>query len=629
MQPERSRNTCHSALAAIGIGAAFVLAGGVVTADALAPAQATATPHVPHPREGPTDAPPHPTPTPAHGPTATDPHSGHPTRTLAPTLDHPPHPTPTPSHPSEVPVGTVYERSLAFPAADVGNPWSDARLTASLRAPSGAETTIGGFYFGGDEWRLRFAPGEAGRWTWTAELAEAGRAVRAAGADATLATWSGEFSAVPSGERGFLRIGPAEPARLVFGDGDAFPALGIGDCVLDSDGSGTPHDNNWGLDGDFRPQGHDGPGARSTDLGTYARAYGQDGAGFNLFRWSVDNCSFKLWETIRPAGNRYLEREGRWGDELVAEMRANGVLIYMAIFGFQPPYAEGGTEPQMAAVRDYVDYVVARYGAQVDVWELMNEANASDAWITAVAGYLREADPYDHPISTSWERPDHPAIELVSPHWYEREDELASDSRTAEQVRTRLRPGKPVIFGEQGNSVQNWDERSAIRMRLRSWSAFFNGGALVFWNSSYAKDNKGGAANLYIGPEERGFVRVLQAFAGAVGPAAAPFAPTARATGGAVRAYGLREPGATYAYLVHADDHERAVLATVDVDLDAPGHATWTDPATGQAVGHEFLPPGLSRLTSPPFGIDLALEVRTGRAAERPRVFLPWSSPGR
>jgi hypothetical protein len=60
----------------------------------------------------------------------------------------------------------------------------------------------------------------------------------------------------------------------------------------------------------------------------------------------------------------------------------------------------------MAAVERYVRYVVDRYGAWVDFWELMNEASVPDAWYATVARYLRSIDPYHHPIGTSWSRPD-------------------------------------------------------------------------------------------------------------------------------------------------------------------------------------------------------------------------------
>jgi len=47
--------------------------------------------------------------------------------------------------------------------------------------------------------------------------------------------------------------------------------------------------------------------------------------------------------------------------------------------------------------------------------------------------------------------------------------------------------GKPVIVGEQGNAGMNWDPRSAVRMRIRAWTALFREIGLVFWNTSESK----------------------------------------------------------------------------------------------------------------------------------------------
>ena len=151
-------------------------------------------------------------------------------------------------------------------------------------------------------------------------------------------------------------------------------------------------------------------------------------------------------------------------------------------------------------------FVVDRYGAYVDFWELVNEATVSDEWYRQIAQYVRQIDPYQHPISTSWEKPNIAAIDISSPHWYQTESEFASDVETWQKFQAWKAAHKPVIVGEQGNQVQNWDDRSALRMRLRSWAAFFAEGVFIFWNSSGAKDYKNpGAANIYLGPEERGY----------------------------------------------------------------------------------------------------------------------------
>lgn len=58
-------------------------------------------------------------------------------------------------------------------------------------------------------------------------------------------------------------------------------------------------------------------------------------------------------------------------------------------------------------------------------------------------------------------------------------------------------------------------------MRLRAWTAFFAEGSLVFWNVSFAKDGRGFGA-IYLGPEERRYLGVLQRFVAGFDPRARP-----------------------------------------------------------------------------------------------------------
>ena len=46
------------------------------------------------------------------------------------------------------------------------SPFVDVTVDATFTAPSGKTFTIPGFYDGEQTWRVRFNPGEAGRWTY-------------------------------------------------------------------------------------------------------------------------------------------------------------------------------------------------------------------------------------------------------------------------------------------------------------------------------------------------------------------------------------------------------------------------------------------------------------------------------
>lgn len=466
-------------------------------------------------------------------------------------------------------------------------------VTLRLTSPSRRRYRIGGFYSGRNRWQARFSPSRLGRWSWRARISDGRRK----------ANFHGAFRVVRSRQKGVVRRSRYNRFRWTFADGSPYYPLGIGECLLDPDRSGSPLDN-WGLDGGFRQGTAHPPGV---GIRTYLRAYAR--AGVNLFRWSVDTCGFRLHRSIGAGGNVYLAREGRFGDRLVQSLRRHGLRVYMTIFGDDPPFAGGATPSQIAAVKRYVKYVVDRYGAYVDFWELMNEAKATNAWYAEVAGHLRKVDPYRHPISTSYERPDLRFIDISSPHWYESESEFASDRVTRDRMRQWKRAGKRVVVGEQGNTGQNWDPRSALRMRLRAWTAFFSEGTLIFWNTSFAKDYRGAVANIYLGPKERGYLRVLQRFTAGFDRRAA-MTSVGISKSELVRGSALRGPAAYAAYLHAYTNHSTPTSGVrVTIDPKAPGTAVWISPATGKVLGRKSVRAGRQELRVPPFVTDVALKV--------------------
>lgn len=488
--------------------------------------------------------------------------------------------------------GGVLEQTFRWSSSRYSDPWEQVRLTMRLTSPTGRTFQVGGFYHDANHWMARFVPSEVGHWSWRAQISDGSRT----------APYQGTFRVTAGGGPGFVRASPYNRFRWTFTSGVPYYPVGIGECLLSLSRSSSPL-GNWGLDGGFRPAGTHTNG-RLVGMDTYLRAYAQ--AGVNLFRWSVGNCSFPLYQTIDPGGNVYLQSGGILGDQLVQHLRRHGLRVYMTIFN-QPPFGADPTPEQIAAIERYVKYVVDRWGAYVDFWELMNEFNAGEGWYQQVGSYLERIDPYHHPVSTSWERPDLPVINISSPHWYENESEFVSDSDTWQRMAAWKQSGKPVIVGEQGNLGHNWDPTSAVRMRLRAWTAFFAEGTLIFFNSSFAKDNV--ASSIYLGPQERRYLRVLQSFTSGF-DSRASIAHVSVSQPAAVRGYALRGPRAYAAYLVAYTDHSRPTRGvSVVVDPRAGGRATWIDPATGAVLGRVRVRTGTQRLRVPPFTTDVVLKI--------------------
>ena len=373
----------------------------------------------------------------------------------------------------------------------------------------------------------------------------------------------------------------------------------------------------------------------------YFAIYGQ--AGFNLFRFSQRNCSHSLYDDL----DHYREAESLATDQLLATAREHGFRIMFGLFGYHDKWTSGSYPVRffkrllwkipwtrqeaistpadheiVAKEKRFIDYAVARWGVYVDFWELLNERKASDEWTTLMAEHLRSIDPDRKPIGTSWEKPYLPAIDLNTPHWYESESELQSDMRVQQQAAKWKQAGKPVIVGEQGNRGMNWDPLSSLRMRIRTWTALFQEVSLIFWNTSWSKAGMfygryrpEASANIYLGPEERGFIRVLGDFASRL-DAGVRIAAVEVSPPNLVRAYGLLSSSVAAAYLHHAEDHSTTVR-DVNITLDLSNLARpmgelvgeWIEPSSGEVVARVRVSPGRQTLGVPPFAVDLALLI--------------------
>jgi hypothetical protein len=493
------------------------------------------------------------------------------------------------------------------------NPFVDVIVNADFIAPDGARIAVPGFYYGAGRWMMRFRPYAAGRWKYVWKL-------RAEGVGAQ---GSGQVECTSQDDgKGRVRRDPTNPMRWVFDNGDPYFPIGIQEGV-------TLRSPSFGIDG----EGRNGP-RRDVSVEDYFEIYGN--AGFNLFRFSQRNNTDPLFDDL----DHYRERESVFADHLLDSARRNGMRVLFGFFGFYdhvtaPNRFESWTRrlglgrPREAINRPedwatiekerrFVRYCIARWGAYADFWELLNERAADDEWTNKMAAYVHAVDPDHKPVSTSWEKPELREIDINAPHWYESEIEVDSDLRVRQMAADWKRFGKPVIVGEQGNTGINWDPGSAMRMRIRAWTALFQEIGLVFWNTSWSKAGvnggrylPGSASNVYLGPEERGYIRVLHDFANRLDPDVR--ITEASVAGGDVRAYALKSPWLTCAYLQHYGDHTtvaRGLKITLAYPEGRRPIAEWLDPATGAVISRAAVRPGEPALDVPAFRVDLALIVK-------------------
>lgn len=531
---------------------------------------------------------------------------------------------------------------------DYANPFLHVTIDITFATPSGKKVRVGGFHYGSssppkiqvrtvdtprgrrqvvdyvfdshDLWKARFAPAELGEWTYSYVFANA-QGQKATGEDA--------FTCVEGRVHnpGFVRQNPDNPFRWVFDDGSPYFPIGLQEGWGDWDGTGTALDTK-SMEGPFRtdrtnlvelPPGPlyvRGPSMNPQNADVYARRHSR--CGFNLYRFSQRNNTYNLYRDL----DHYMVQEAVMTDEILQHLRKYGFRIFYGIFGFGKVFNdEPGNAEAMAKVKRFIKYGVDRWGAYVDIWEFLNEQKADTGWYEIVTPYLRSIDPYRHPITTSWERPELEGIELSAPHWYQRVDSgLTSHKLTADRAARYKQFGKPVIVGEHGNSVGRdkprpvgvggvWDAGSAVRMRIRNWTALFHEISFVFWNTSYARD--GHFMNIWLGPQERQYIRAMQDFAYRLDNNIR-MVPVTVSVPEQVTAYGLASNERAAVYMCHFTDHKTPVRGvTVSLAVPAAARGYWYAPENGAILRTFDAPAGRGSFEAPPFAIDLALLITT------------------
>jgi len=551
-----------------------------------------------------------------------------------------------------IPKHEVFEITFQHETA-YANPFFDVTIEVVFTSPSKKEIHVGGFHYGsssgpdirnenrpfdsaqGEEkglhastghltverrrgvWKARFAPSEPGRWKYAFVFRnEQGQEARG----------EGTFTCIKGRKPnpGFVRLDTENQFRFVFDDGSPYFPIGLQDCWGDNSGTGSILDQ-CSMEGPFRtdlkeprelppgPMFVRSPANNPQNADVYFRYFSQ--CGFNLYRYSQQNCSFPLNDDL----DKYLVQEAVMTDELLCCARKYGFRIFYGIFGFQKAFNKGPyDEVTMSKVKRFIKYSVDRWGAYADFWEFLNEQHAGDRWYQIMIPCLESIDPYGHPITTSWERPDLAGIEINAPHWYQREDELKSDAETASRAVNWKKHGKPVVVGEQGNWIDRknppapgvggvWDDRSALRMRIRNWTAFFNEIAVVFWNTSYARD--GHNMNIWLGPKEREYVRAMQDFAYRLDKEVV-VVPVEVSNPNAFRAYALASKERAGVYLHHFEDHQKSMRGasiTLDVPMKARGY--WYSPENAAILQTAELTQGSNTIEVPEFTVDIALLI--------------------
>jgi hypothetical protein len=274
--------------------------------------------------------------------------------------------------------------------------------------------------------------------------------------------------------------------------------------------------------------------------------------------------------------------------------------------------------PNMPLQEKYLRYMVARYAAFVDVWEIFNEDSfAPNDYLAHLAKVIRDADPYRRLITTNYERPDQPWCDVVCPHEYMSIPAKDVDGHLIEEF-VRLKAwGKPVQYTEFGNkgTLSNYDPE---KWRIVVWTCFTREVGMLFWSMSGTKttaDPKrtAGNSNTYLGPDTRKHFRILQEFCKDLPADMRPVHCLATNHDTGVHVGGLSNGSIVVLYVHHFTDHDTEYQPRPVTVWTGPGRfkVKWIDPATGETVREEEKGTAQNFLTIsvPPLKVDLACRL--------------------
>jgi hypothetical protein len=414
---------------------------------------------------------------------------------------------------------------------DQPNPFLDYRLVVQFISPTGERFDVPGFFDGngsgvgtGNIWKVRFTPDRIGNWHFNASL-RMGTGVALsinplAGQPVGFDGLSGTFlvEEVSPFATGNHRLGMLEDVGqhyLRFQDGTWFLKGGTNspenllayfgfDDVADSGNLGilhryTPHRGDWQVgDPDWKSTttGYDGRGLIGAfnylssqgvnSVYMLPMNLGGDGQDANPFLGHAPTSFDKLHYDI--------SRLHQW-NLAFQHAQAKGLLLHMVLAETEAAnetWLDGGalgTERKL-----FLREMIARFGHHNALqWNLSEENDYSIAHLNSFAAWIREIDPYDHPITvhnhtdyvTQFTQLAGNGLFSVTSNQYSPD---AAGSQVEFLRNTSKLAGRPwaVCLDENWPASTGLQPNNADDLRKRVlWDAYFSGAAGVEWYFGY------------------------------------------------------------------------------------------------------------------------------------------------
>ncbi|MFH0757970.1 MAG: DUF5060 domain-containing protein [Bacteroidota bacterium] len=415
------------------------------------------------------------------------------------------------------PVGTYdkYEVVISMPEATFSNPYDpeEIDLYAWFWSPAGDSVKMNGFYDnyqGADQWKIRFAARQAGTWEYR---------VFATDLDGTGSSDLQTFSAVESGNKGWLHISPGNPNYFVHDDGSSFYGVSV---YYPWSVTETGLDEFAAVDGNF--------------FGYWDCTYD----------WSGNGGGRYILESMDAGLGKYDQRKAARIDEVLTWADARDMKVMLAMWAHPYLRIEGIpwdngqwlsdnpyssiVEPEefftdslaWAYQQKHYRYMIARWGYSqaMGIWEIVNELHGTTGWVRNQEGslkwvekvhaYFKENDPFQRATTASFGGGEGASYysetdrlgDIPNVHFYELHgwpnpypDNLVRSGLAnvvSESRKLKSKGDRPAFFGEAGYTSMLTDvatEAYTWEMHNAFWAGLANGLASTpFWWDFTSKD---------------------------------------------------------------------------------------------------------------------------------------------
>jgi len=318
------------------------------------------------------------------------------------------------------------------------NPFIDVQLDAVITRPDGVQLRVPMFWAGGNRWSLRYASSVPGIHTFRTDCSD--------NTNAKLHGLQGKIEVAPyRGENPLYRHGPISVAgdKRHFEHTDGAPFFWLADTWWKGLCKRMTWEGFQELTADRKAKGFS---AIQIVCGPYPDE--------NMMEARWENEGGKPYETrdFSVVNPKYFDYADRRIKHLV-----DAGIVPVLVGGWGRPQRGGNSTIAQVGIDGYKRHwrnLIARYGAYPVIWMVGGEAKDSQGPWSKLAEYLKDTDPYHHPLT--YHAPGHPRKALRDNSMFDFDmvaighNGMATVNGTLELIKSCLgtSPPRPVLCGE-------------------------------------------------------------------------------------------------------------------------------------------------------------------------------------